>query len=194
MTQADGKPPGMLQQLNDLLQSMAEALNEGANVQRSPRPVAGKPASAGQPVRGPQQQTQPQAQRQAQQASGVASRARPAADGSRRQVGESAEMKEERERQMRANNAREERVQQQKRAEFERQQKIVQDSDRARHEKQQVQARGAPVQKGGAKAVNKASGSRYGRFLLGSNKNIRDAIVLAEIIGPCRAEKGWRDM
>ena len=180
----------MLQQLNDLLQSMAEALNEGANVQRSPRPVAGKPAPAGQPARGPQQQTQPQAQ----QASGPAARARPAADGSRRPVGESAEMKEERERQMRANNAREERVQQQKRAEFERQQKIVQDSDRARHEKQQVQARGAPVQKGGAKAMNKASGSRYGRFLLGSNKNIRDAIVLAEIIGPCRAEKGWRDM
>lgn len=178
MDTPERKPPGgMLHQLNDLLRNMAEALNEGAPVQRNPRPISA-------PTPPPAALTRVEAAREAKDKTSLTQK---------RAIGDSAEKRLERERQMRSSNASEVREQQKKRDAFERQQRLVQDADQARHDKRQIQARSAPEAKGGAPvAPVKPLSGRYGRFLRGSNKNIRDAIVLAEIIGPCRAENDWR--
>lgn len=174
---ADSNRPGglgdFLRQLNEVAKELGEAMNQTGPVKRNPAPAAGT-------VRQPRPKPEAQAT-----GLGQASAAQKPAEV-RRSLGQTPEEREEQLRQHRENFLREEKQKQQRKQAHEKLQ--------AQHRQEQQKLEAARLKKKGCGAVAScAAAKRYAKFLKGGTKNIRDAVILAEIIGPCRAVKGWQD-
>jgi hypothetical protein len=169
-----GDPKGkMLGQLNELLQNMAQALDENAKgaKSRNAKPKIANVAPQPQQI-------------------GVEEINRLRQQREKRTLGESAQEKQAREEMIRTSQANEARIKQEKRLAYEKQQAKVQQADKQRHENRQIQAISSnPL----APRIHSRTilAKRYQKFLMGSKKNIRDAIVLTEILGPCHANKDY---
>lgn len=165
-----------LRQLNDIAKDVGQALNQASEVQRNPRPAT---------AAGSSQRRKVEASRQSQMEAEnhPASETARLAGDVRRNLGQTQQEREEQLRQHRLAHAKEQRAKQQKKEAFEKLQA------QHRQEQQKIEADRRKKKAGGAPG---ASALRYAKFLKGKQRNVQDAVMLAEIIGPCRAEKGWR--
>ena len=176
-----------LKQLNEIAREFGEALNQAGEVKRNPSPTtrsAPRPASDVAPPEAPARQARPVVPERAVRQSDQAASGQMALQGGdvRRSLGQTPEEREEQLRKQRIAHAREEQVRLQKKAAHEKLQ--------AQHRLEQQKIEAARQRKKPG-AVAGAAAMRYAKFLKGSQRNVRDAVMLAEIIGPCRAAKGW---
>jgi len=164
-----------MHQFNEVLKEVIEASQGPAPGGGYPRPRTGAPAMQPrleQPVVSmPEQPAEPA--RKADSSTGEV----------RNNIGESKEQRDERQHQHRIAHERAEQERKRKLAAFNLQQ------DKFKHEQHKADtARGAKKAEAGATAAAR----RYGKFLLAKPQNVRDAVMLAEIIGPCLALKDRR--
>lgn len=163
-----------MRQFNEVLKEVVEASQGPAPGGGFPRPRTGAPAMQ-QPTEPPvaATPTPPEPARKLDSSTGEV----------RNNIGESKEQRDERQHQHRIAHERAEQERKRKLAAFNLQQ------DKFKHEQHKADAaRGAKKAEAGATAAAR----RYGKFLLAKRQNIRDAVMLAEIIGPCLALKDRR--